>query len=243
MPVVSASCSHLLVFDSSADTVTVAVGIGARVHARAEAGGPAASTTLIPAIEAALGAAGTSLKQLDAIAFCAGPGSFTGVRTAAAVAQGMALVSGTPVFALDTLELIAREAFRRTDASWVAAVIDARMNEVYYAVFRRIGADLQTVLPAAVGAVETARVDMTRACPEAALVVAGQPGLIAAAAWRPMSALDLRIDAEALLRGARAACAAGPGVEPRDALPIYVRNKVALTTAEREARAALAVQV
>lgn len=239
----SSSCSRCLVFDSSAEVVTAAVGIGAQVHARTDAGGPAASETLIPAIEAALGAAGTTLAQLDAIAFCAGPGSFTGVRTAAAVAQGLALASGKPVFALDMLELIAREAFLRTQATWVAGVVDARMNEVYYAVFRRDGAEVRAVLPAAVAAATTARADIARTCPETDVVVAGQPELFANAGWQPAQALALRIDADALVRGARSACAAGPGLQAQDALPIYVRNKVALTTAEREARAALAAQV
>ncbi|MEO7886286.1 MAG: tRNA (adenosine(37)-N6)-threonylcarbamoyltransferase complex dimerization subunit type 1 TsaB, partial [Polaromonas sp.] len=135
-----------LAFDTSTDRMSVALTDGARVWQHSGPGGAQASTTLIPAILALLAEAGLALGELDAIAFGRGPGSFTGLRTACAVAQGLALGAnhgaGIPVLPIDTLMAVAEEArFHRAgngDSAGageaplrITALLDARMDEMY----------------------------------------------------------------------------------------------------------------
>ena len=97
----------LLAFDTSTDRMSIALTDGARVWQHSGPGGALASTTLLPAILALLAEADLTLGQLDAVAFGRGPGSFTGLRTACSVAQGLAFGAnqgaGIPVLPIDTL--------------------------------------------------------------------------------------------------------------------------------------------
>ncbi len=132
---------NLLAFDTSTEILHVAVQRGAAAsHAPLEHTGPGgaqASATLIPAIHALLAQAGLGLADLDAIVFGRGPGSFTGLRTACSVAQGLAFGSGVPVLAVDTLLAVAEDAYHREGAQQVVALLDARMDEVYFAAYER----------------------------------------------------------------------------------------------------------
>ena len=130
---------NLLAFDTSTDALSIAVQHGARVWQHSGAGGAQASATLIPAIRDLLAQAGLSFDQLDAVVFGRGPGSFTGLRTACAVAQGLAFGArggqGVPVLPVDTLLAVAEEARAQHGCTRVVATLDARMNEVYAAPF------------------------------------------------------------------------------------------------------------
>lgn len=114
MPEILKPAKKFLAFDTSTDRLSIAVTDGARVWQHSGAGGAQASSTLIPAILALLAEAGLQLGELDAIAFGRGPGSFTGLRTACAVAQGLAFGArngvGMPVLPIDTLMAVAEEA-------------------------------------------------------------------------------------------------------------------------------------
>ena len=146
---------RLLAFDTSTDTLSVAVGVGG-LHAPPLAahngvGGAAASAELIPLIQRLLAQAGWTLAGLDAIVLGRGPGAFTGLRTACAVAQGLAFAArpgGVPVLPLDTLWAVAEEARTALAAAsqplprHIAAVLDARMDEVYVATYRLDGSTL-----------------------------------------------------------------------------------------------------
>ena len=125
----------LLAFDTSTEVLSIAVTDGDRVWSHTGPGAALASTTLVPAVLALLAEAGLALRQLDALVFGRGPGSFTGLRTACSVAQGLALGARIPVLPLDTLLVVAEEARlqQAPDAGTLAvtALLDARMDEMY----------------------------------------------------------------------------------------------------------------
>ena len=131
-----------LAFDTSTDVLSLAVARGEQVWTQTLPGGAQASSGLIPAVLALLAEADMSLASLDAIVFGRGPGSFTGLRTACAVAQGLAFGADVPVLPVDTLLAVAEEArwaqvqtgALLPDAELtVLALLDARMDEVYSA--------------------------------------------------------------------------------------------------------------
>ena len=99
-----------LAFDTSTDVLSLAVARGERVWTQTLPGGPQASAGLIPAVLALMAEADMPLASLDAIVFGRGPGSFTGLRTACAVAQGLAFGADVPVLPVDTLQAVAEEA-------------------------------------------------------------------------------------------------------------------------------------
>lgn len=228
---------NLLAFDTSTDTLSIAVQHGDAVWQHTGAGGAQASAALIPAIQRLLAEAGLGFDTLDAIVFGRGPGSFTGLRTACAVAQGLAFGArngqGTPVVPVDTLLAVAEEARHQHGCTQVLAVLDARMNEVYSAHCTWQEATRQWSTDADFGLCAPEALTLTDA---ALWTVAGN----AQAAYgerllpqaRHVAALPT---ATALLRLAPALLAAGAAVPASEALPRYIRDKVAQTTAEREA--------
>lgn len=252
----AASDHRWLAFDTSTDVLSVGVARGDQVWTQTLPGGAHASSGLIPAVLAMLVQADMPLASLDAIVFGQGPGSFTGLRTACAVAQGLAFGANVPVLPIDTLLAVAEEA-RWTqlqsgtlapDAELtVLALLDARMDEVYCAVYRwqnlpqTSQGRWQEAAPLQVGA------------PESVAMPAGQSVLQAGNAFAaygdrlpPVNPGGLRCDAlptaAALLRLAPALWAQGHAVPAEEAMPLYIRDKVANTTAEREAMKAQALE-
>ncbi len=227
----------LLAFDTSTDSLSIAVSDGDQVWQHAGPGGAQASSTLIPAIFKLLGQAGLRLGELDALAFGRGPGSFTGLRTACSVAQGLALGAGIPVLPVPTLLAVAEEGrFQHAGAAnvsalQVTALLDARMDEMYV---QRFSFDSQ-------GATALAECCLRR--PEnlqaeaAGTLLAGNVFEVYAGRLPAFTETLPRIrvlpTATALLRLAPALLAAGHGVAAGQALPLYIRDKVALTTEER----------
>ena len=220
----------LLAFDTSTETLSIAVGGGALAPLleHTAAGGPQASAALIPAVQDLLARAGLRLDELAGIAFGRGPGSFTGLRTAAAVAQGLGFGAGIPVLPIDTLLAVAEEARGRCGAARVVALLDARMDEVYFASYEWVaGAWLVRQAPA-----------LGR--PEAVAVPAGWV-LAGNALDLHASRLPAAADRIAALPTARALLRLAPavlsqGAHPAaEALPLYIRDKVAQTTEERAA--------
>ena len=131
---------NLLAFDTSTDTLSIAVQRGDAVLQHQGPGGAQASATLIPAVQALLADAGLHLRELRAIVFGRGPGSFTGLRTACSVAQGLAFGArgglGVPVLPVDSLLAVAEQARAEHGCTRVLATLDARMNEVYCAPYQ-----------------------------------------------------------------------------------------------------------
>lgn len=233
--------SGLLAFDTSTETMSIAVDGPRGRTCWNGPGGAQASAALLPQLQALLAQQGTAIRQLDAVAFGAGPGAFTGLRTACSVAQGLALGAGLPVLPIDSLMIVAEDARMQAEpgtADDVGVAMDARMGELYAARYRWDGGTWQVVAP-------------PRLCSPAALVEAWQsapPNMLAGSGVEMVRAdvqprrtrVETHDRALALIQLARRLLQAGGGVDAGAALPVYLRDKVAQTTAERRATAALA---
>lgn len=227
----------LLAFDTATDVCSVALAIGGEIVESSETVGHAHSERLLPMIDALLAQRGLRLADCDAIAFGAGPGSFTGLRIACSVAQGLAWGAGKRVIPVGNLTALARRACDdRPAARRVIAAVDARMREAYWAVYeRRDGACIELAPPALGAAAELGALfdgwspdvvagDALSAFPELAGHVAG---------WERLP--DLRVSAASIAVLALDAWRAGRTVAPHEAAPLYVRERVALTVDERRA--------
>src|SRR5438045_4172377 len=115
-------------FETSTEWCSVALWLDGEVEGIEERVGHGHSDRLLPMLEQLAAAAGVALRSLGAVAFGAGPGSFTGLRIACGAAQGIAYARGIPAIGISTLEALAEE----SGASRVVACLDARMHEVYY---------------------------------------------------------------------------------------------------------------
>ena len=231
----------LLAFDTSTDSMSVAVSAGSQLWQRSGPGGAQASSTLIPMLLELLAQAGLTVGDLDALAFGRGPGSFTGLRTACSVAQGLGLGAnagaGLPVLAIDSLLALAEEArFQQALSNegrslQVLALLDARMDEIYQQRF--VHADGQWT---ALGVCSLVRPENLRLLPADQLLAGNvfevyrdrlpaRPSALAGVSALPTASEMLRL-APALL-------ASGQALSAAQALPLYIRDKVALTTEER----------
>ncbi len=255
-----AATLQLLAIETSTDTLSVAVGRGAPGSVTEEHTGPGAaqaSATLLPTVQALLARAALPLHTLDAIVFARGPGSFTGLRTACAVAQGLAYgaqgagrTGGVPLLPVDTLLALAETARQqRAQAGLgvprvIAALLDARMGEMYLALYvcGADGIDPTPLQPPRLCAPADLGEHLRRSLPEGLSLEAGDcllAGNVFTAYGAQFSELPGEREpalpsAAALLRLAPGLLASGAAVAAQDALPLYVRDKVAQTTAERE---------
>lgn len=225
----------LLAFDTSTPWLSVAVVDGTHLIAHDEHAGQAHSSRLLPVVDRLLAEAGLTLEALDAIAFGAGPGAFTGVRIACGVAQGLSLGSGVRLVPVSTLAAIAHGAWRVHGHARVLACLDARMREVYVAGYERAGEHWREAIAVAV----QAPADVA-APPAPSTWFGAGDGFAAYPDLAPRLGLAhaeaaLRPQARWIAELARARVAAGDTLDAADALPLYVRHRVALTTAERHA--------
>ena len=253
----STSAEHRwLAFDTSTDVLSLAVARGGQVWTQTLPGGAQASSGLIPAVQAMLAEADMPLASLDAIVFGRGPGSFTGLRTACAVAQGLAFGADVPVLPVDTLMAVAEEArWAQVQAGAIApdaeltvlALLDARMDEVYSAAYRwepvpgSSHGRWQEAAPLQVGAPEKLQMSHNRVVLQAGNAFATYGDRLPRVAPGGLRCEALPT-AAALLRLAPALWAQGLTVPAEQAMPLYIRDKVANTTAEREAIKAQALQ-
>jgi tRNA threonylcarbamoyladenosine biosynthesis protein TsaB len=235
------SSPRLLALDTATETLHLAVVQGDRVLTRALPGGALSSASLLPAVADLLAQAGWALAQLDAIAFGRGPGAFTGLRGACSVSQGLALGLDRPLIAIDTLAAVAEAGFQQGAGEQVWALLDARMDEIYAARWSRLAPGHWAASEGLTEAVDPAPhlyapAALLQAIEAAPADLAG-PGLdahaaaLASAAGRRFAAA--LPDGAALAVLARSAHARGEWIDPSQALPLYVRDKVAQTTAER----------
>ena len=236
----------LLALDTSTQGMSLALISGSDALVYDGEGGGAASGQLIPQAQQLMAQAGLSWSQLDAIAFGRGPGAFTGLRTACSVAQGLALGADRPVLPLDSLMVVAQDAGEVRDATSTWVVTDARMGEVYAAQYRWHADDALSQGIAGRWCVETEPLLNT---PQALLrlwsdqrptQLAGNALLAFSDVFSGGTLPGVHLFPRAQIRGcalaavARQAWSCGGAVDAGLALPLYVRDKVAQTMAERE---------
>jgi tRNA threonylcarbamoyladenosine biosynthesis protein TsaB len=225
---------RILAIDTSTETCAVALGDGLAWDERSVVAGHRHSELLLPMIRGLLDDHDTRLEKLDGLAFGAGPGAFTGLRIACGVAQGLALGAGLPLIGVSTLEALAETVRQQRAASRVIAALDARAQEVYIAAYRHDGVQWhEAAAPAVIG-------PAAAALPEGGGWTGVGSGFAAYPALRERLLTVLASCEPSLFPTATAIgtlalprFAAGEGVAARDAAPIYLRHKVALTSAER----------
>jgi tRNA threonylcarbamoyladenosine biosynthesis protein TsaB len=224
----------ILAFDTATEACSVSLGVGDRVIDRYVELGRGHAEHLLPMVDEVLAEGGITLRSLDAIAFGRGPGGFTGVRLAASVAQGLAFGADLGVVPISNLAAVAQRALQRAPGTAEVLVVnDARMREVYWALFR-IGAGVTTEAEHVGPAATVALRENGAAKPDSSNWVAAGRGLEVypelAARCAERGALvfpDLLPRATEILALARPAVAAGRLLDPADALPVYVRDRVA----------------
>ena len=222
---------NILAIETSTRMLSVALRREGEILGRSAESLTGGSALVLPWIDELLAEAGIGMAQLDGIAFGAGPGSFTGLRLACGIAQGLAFGLELPVAGIGTLEALALA----SGEVRVFACLDARMNEVYFAAYEVEQGRVREVVAPRVAPPAEVRL------PDGDWVGCGD-GFASYAAALPRPALvrpDVFPTAAAVAELAMPRFAAGQGVDAAQAMPLYVRDKVALTTAERLARGGL----
>lgn len=221
----------IIAIETSTEYCSVALWQDGAVSERSELVGQRHSEVLMEMLDAVLKDAGCGIRDMDGIAFGAGPGSFTGVRIACGVAQGLALGAALPVIGICTLQAVAQGSGRDK----VIAALDARMAEVYFAVYEKCDGEWQTVC------------EPCLCLPQDTPAVTGG-GWHGAGSGFAVHGDVLQTRYKSQLAGIDAACvpqaravaqlaaplfAAGKGLDAAQAMPLYLRDKVALKTSER----------
>ncbi len=221
----------ILALDTSTEYCSLALWLDGEILGRQVLAGQRHSELILPLLQEMLAEAGLTLTQLDGIAFGAGPGSFTGLRIACGVAQGLAFSANLPVVGICTLEALAQQ----TGDGSVIAALDARIGEIYHAAY-------------------TKTVNGWRTVSEPALCLPQQAPLLPGDDWTGCGsgfaiydealrsryhgcvshiAGNLSPHAREVAQLAAPRFAMGLGIDPADAAPLYIRNKVALKESER----------
>jgi len=222
---------NVLALDASTEHCSAAVWRDGATFERAARAGHAHSELLIGMVDEVLAESGVALSGLSGIAFGAGPGSFTGLRVACAVAQGLAFPGEIPLAGVCTLQAMAAGC----GADAVVCCLDARMGEVYHAAYRREGdawAEVSAPRVCAPQAVPELPAGQWTACGNGFAVYGN------ALRQRYVGRLqavreDLSPQARDIARLGVPVFAAGGGISADAAAPLYVRDRVALKTAER----------
>jgi tRNA threonylcarbamoyladenosine biosynthesis protein TsaB len=229
----SMSSGKILALDCSTEYCSVSLLVDGEHTDRTERAGQRHSELVLPLVDAVLAESDLALSELDAIAFGAGPGSFTGLRIACGVAQGLAFGAGRPVVAVPTLLALAHAA----DVRRVLAILDARMGEVYLAAYDRTDGSWQTCIAPCL-----CKPDAAPQLPGGGWFGVGSGFAVHGDKLRHRYARELGgVDAEAYPHARHMAVLAlgewqaGRTVPASGALPLYVRDKVAFTETERRA--------
>jgi len=220
---------RLLAIETATEACSAALWLDGEIHQRLQTQPRQHARRLLAMVEDLLTDAGLALNALDAIAFGRGPGSFTGLRIAAGVTQGLALGAGLPVVPVSTLLALGQAALEDRTPQPVLAALDARMGEVYFVACR----------PDAEGLLAPAGEEMV-IHPSEVPVITNGPWLAAGSGWavhhqalrtRVMGEIVLAEDclptAAAVARLAVRDLEHGLKVPPEEAVPVYLRDRVA----------------
>ena len=233
---------NLLSLDTSTEFLSLAIQAGDNLFTHHQYAGNASSELILPQIQALLDVANMQLKDLHGIAFGAGPGAFTGVRIACGVAQGLGFGANIPVVGINTLLAVAQA----SGSNKVIVCLDARMGEVYHAAFEKDHHQWLEICETQVCRPEAAPV---LACRASSLNTQEKQWIGAGSGWGIYGEIlagiyvgnlantlaNVTPTAEAILQLARPVFDAGEAKPASEAAPIYIRNRVALTTLQREA--------
>lgn len=220
----------ILALETSTDLGTCALWRDGQLTERVCPPGRPHSETLLPLVRELLAEAGVGIAELSAIAFGVGPGAFTGLRVACGAAQGLAVAADLPLVPVGSLETLAAA----SGAEQVLTLLDARMGEVYSGRYRRspdgyiLEGDIRVSMPGAIVLPETgdwlACGNAPAVYPELARRLS-LAGLETRAGLQPTAAIVAALAAPRVLRG--------EGIDAALAAPLYIRDKVAKTVAER----------
>jgi tRNA threonylcarbamoyladenosine biosynthesis protein TsaB len=224
---------NLLAIETSTELCSVALKRGDELFVEEVLAENRHSELLVPMVRRVLERARLGARQMDAFAFGQGPGSFTGLRIACGLVQGLAFAAGRPVVPVPTLLALAEQ----SNEGRVVAALDARMGEAYVAAYARVGDDWDEVI-----APRLADADTLPPLPGRSWAATGSG--FARHAWLREAyreSIEMRFEGDLPRAGAVARIAArrfgrGAGVPAEKAAPLYLRDKVALTTAERMGR-------
>ena len=222
---------NLLALDTSTEFLSLALQLADKTFMHHQHAGQAASQLVLPQIQALLDAANIKLTDLDGIAFGAGPGAFTGVRVACGVAQGLGYGADLPVVSVNTLLALAQASGQER----VIACLDARMGEIYHAAFVRENGvwieQSKTIVckPESAPALDSAWIGVGSGW-------AAYGETLSQIYAKNLSQVlpNVTPTAQAILQLAAPTFRAGNAKPASEAAPIYIRNRVALTTLERE---------
>lgn len=227
---------NILALEASTDACSAALMTGNRIISRHELAPQRHAELLLPMIESLLDESECDMSVLDAIAFSRGPGSFTGLRIAAGVVQGLAFATGCPVIPVSTLAVLAQGVWHEHQQPCVLAGLDARLGEVYWGVFRyedgimRASADERVCLP-----------------DEVPLPADAEFWYGAGSAWKSYGGIlaqrfadrvvhvdgDHMPSARDMMPLAQHALAQGRTVSPEQAIPVYLRDNIAVKQARQ----------
>lgn len=229
----------LLAIETSTDVCSVGLSIDGELLLDHRMAAQKHGVLVLPMVDALMAKAGLVPGQLDGVVFGRGPGSFTGVRIGVAVTQGIALGAGAGVVGISTLQSVAQGCYRIHGDENVAVCLDARMDEVYFSAYQLDAAGLmqcvedERVLPPA---------DMPRMTDDVSRVWAGTGAEHYAGILRDVFGVDADTirpecwpNARDLLTIGETVALSGGLLPPEEAAPVYLRDKVAQTTAERAA--------
>lgn len=217
----------ILAIETSTDVASVALSHKGILKSLELSGVNTHSHGLLPAIHDLLTQHEIGLSDVDLLAFGCGPGAFTGVRTACGVIQGLAFALDLPVLPLVSLHIQAQAAREGFALDECVCVLDARMSEVYWTHLRWTGTEWQELMSPKLGS--TSEVEEYLRQHGVSVVSGVQVSLHDSLQSRTVSAMPHAQQSISLAMQA----APESYVSAEEAQPLYLRNKVALTTAER----------
>lgn len=229
---------RILALETATEACSAALYCDGEVQERFELAPRRHAELILPMVRALLAEAGMTLGELDALAFGRGPGAFTSLRIAAGVAQGLALGADLAVVPISTLAALAFEVFAESQAEYALVALDARMGEVYWGVYRRDRDE--SLIAEIVAAPEAVPVDFPGS---ASAIGIGSGWEVHGDVLRRRVGEDRLLEiwsqrlprASAVVKLAAGMLTKGQAVAPEQALPVYLRDRVALTRTQSTA--------